>query len=174
MLIANLSCKETSELLPLIQFVSGHCDNSAMANLIIEDSVGLFSSGRAWKFVPRKGGDHPILGRYDFGTPSLVRVGLSTKRHYPKISLHRQSVGPIEVSSWEEEFVFVLAHELRHIAQFWSPNSYPTYYEVDAESHGKNVLELFRGRNTSWLPETDVVEPVVKPRVAARRKAKSV
>lgn len=77
-------------------------------------------------------------------TPSVVTLWLSpNKTRFPMETCHRVSVGKIRLETWEEEFVLVLGHELRHIEQFWSGKTY-AQVEVDAERFGLQMLNEYR------------------------------
>jgi hypothetical protein len=66
-------------------------------------------------------------------------------------------VGVVVLQDWREEFVLTLAHELRHIDQFWWTQppadvvrlrrGQPANIEHDAESFGVKVLNEWRKTN---------------------------
>jgi hypothetical protein len=63
---------------------------------------------------------------------------------YPYHTCHRKRVGGITVQSWEEEFILVFAHEMRHVHQFLFGS--PRHYEVDAERCALAVLNHYRNQ----------------------------
>ncbi len=97
-------------------------------------------------------------------TPSVVILWLHEKSNAPFGTTHRKSLGKVIINSWEEEFVLVLAHELRHIDQFWGA-SFPKHYEVDAERFAIGVLNEYRV--SQGLPESQPI-PFKKRPVATR------
>ncbi len=99
----------------------------------------LISGGYAMKFGPKS--------KMTLVAPSLVELYLSDSSIvFPKTSLHVKEVGAVEFSSWDEEVLFVLSHELAHIDQAWESESFRTEHaaEVDAEKRALFVLKSYR------------------------------
>lgn len=93
-----------------------------------------YTDGYSWK---RKGNDPTAPSRV------LIQLGGTD---FPKYTLYRKAAGSVTVHTWQEEFLLVLAHEMRHIDQFWS-DSPPVHYEVDAERFAQEVLAAWRSRH---------------------------
>lgn len=131
MKILNHSGRKTSVLRPLARFVASHCKCSVMAHLLLIDTPQyVHMNGHAWK---REGGDP--------GAPSRVSIAFGSNE-YPKTTV--QAGITTTVSCWEEEFVLVLAHELRHVDTFWSKEGPPHNYEEDAEEFAHGILAEYR------------------------------
>lgn len=162
MKIYNHTDIKTRDLLPLVNFVAARCKTSMMAHLVVTEDPGFRAmNGFAWhrSFDDDHGYDHPVP-MYDPTAPSRVTIRFAAPQ-YPKTTIYRQSVGKVTVRSWQEEFVQVLAHELRHIDQFWSTSVMPREYEVDAERFSHEVLN-------DWRLEQQR-QHRTKPRATARR-----
>jgi hypothetical protein len=68
-------------------------------------------------------------------TPSRVDMWLARGALYPFDSEYPQAgVGVVVLQDWREEFVLTLAHELRHIDQFWWTQRRPTWSVCGAGS----------------------------------------
>lgn len=142
MYVVNETQYDNSVLNPLIQFVLTHMP------------IGQF----AWLHMVEGGVNHPLEVTGGLAEAHVPFPGNPTAPHrvtlwlrfdtakYPYKTCHRKSVGEVEVASWQEEFILVLAHELRHIHQFVFGT--PRQYEVDAERCAIAVLERYRNRNT--------------------------
>ncbi len=67
---------------------------------------------------------------------------------YPKTEQMNLATPRVELRSWQEEFILVMAHELRHIDQFMTGTLMGPLdewdAEVDAERFGCAVLEAYR------------------------------
>lgn len=82
--------------------------------------------------------------------PHLVELELpAVTREYPLLERVIPSLPCIELHSFEEEVLLVLAHELRHVAQYldagamtWTQDE----REYDAETYAYDVLERWRRR----------------------------
>lgn len=138
MKLINQSPRPLSQLRPLISFVRSQfapvvrrCELS----IVPAEQPKLSSAGLAKR---RSDGSH------------LVTIYLAGEGVFPCLTKHPKvdDVGHIRLNSWEEEFIFVLAHELMHIAQF-SAGTYPDKLnehqaEVEAEEMGYEVLLRWR------------------------------
>lgn len=94
-----------------------------------------------------------------FVSPSLVRISLRGERegvwpvetqHVIEVEGRKVPVGPkIVLRSWEEEFVLVLSHELRHVDCYWNNSNMYDVEEAerDAEATAVRVLEEFRRKS---------------------------
>jgi hypothetical protein len=137
MVIHNESARPTKQLRPLINFCKPFFNHHALVSLFMytADRNGELTGGWADKYH---------LGVvFTDGVPSSVLLRLSKGMKYPTASVYRKSVGQVTFDNWQEEFLFVLAHELRHIDQFWSFEP-PRHYEVDAEKFALEVLAEYR------------------------------
>lgn len=140
MYVVNETKYDNSVLNPLIQFVLTQMPIGQLAWLHMVDG------GAADPMEVTGGlaeGHSPFPA--DPSVPHRVTLWLRLNpQKYPYKTCHRKSVGEVSVDSWEEEFVLVLAHELRHVHQFVFGT--PRNYEVDAERHAIAVLTQYRNR----------------------------
>lgn len=137
MKIHNTSRLANKQIRPLVDFVCARFEFSYMAHLVLvdHDEPGLGTNGWSWKEAEDD---------FDPTAPSRVALVLSHGLPYPAKTYNQPEVGEITINSWEEEFVLVLGHELRHIDQYWSPAEFPENFELDAEQHGVLALEAYR------------------------------
>lgn len=120
---------------PILQFVSSHYK---IKNPVILYVANGHEKGRM---------TYGWTGRKTAGEPIIVKLGLSSGLQYPRVTRHTPETPIVNLSSFEEEVVLVLAHELRHASQIDSgaframtvANS-----ELDAERFAVRVLERFR------------------------------
>lgn len=138
MRVTNLSRLHTKpDLRPLIQFVAEYCDFADLPHCIIADGDCRDPQG-----CPVFGG--VAVKRRD---TYEVRISLSAATAYPRTQQLNAHTPHVRFRDWRDEFVTVLAHELRHIAQF-ALNAYgldqELEAEVDAEVFAAAVLEAFR------------------------------
>lgn len=145
MLLTNHSVMHTTKSLkPLFDFVAKRFDASRLVSLVVNDrDDGEFTGGEAF-FLQQ---DAPFNPRH----PSCIELFLSQGLAYPRAEKHpiptvSKKTGFPTIGSWEEEIVFVLAHELQHITDFWALRKFPniTACEVSAEIKALKVLEEFR------------------------------
>jgi hypothetical protein len=127
----------TRDVRPLLQFVADRTQYSYMAHVVLEDAspeLGQTSglAHRAWFQT----------GFFD-PAPSRIIITLGPVDRFPRSSIHRRSVGVVRVNNWQEDLVFVAAHEFRHIHQCQMSNP-PFHYEKDAEQYAVGLLEQFR------------------------------
>jgi len=89
-------------------------------------------------------------GREDADAPIIVKIKLSSSLQYPRLTRHVKETPIINLSSFDEEFVLVLAHELRHASQF-DTGAFRVMTlessEVDAENYAIRILERYRAYN---------------------------
>jgi hypothetical protein len=134
---------ETPKLLPLVEFAVRQAKYASLATLRLVDArkPEQIIGGYSWKFDPQ-------VGDLALVAPSLVKMTLSAAERYPRCSEHVPEVGPIEFQTWEEEFLLVLAHELRHVDQFWGERITDAHKaEVDAERFALRSLQRYRKRS---------------------------
>jgi hypothetical protein len=132
--IVNKSSKRVRDLRPLSDFVAKRCRHSHMAHLVVGELPDhVFANGHAWQ----REGEDPTA-------PSRVTVDFGCEM-FPKKVKH-QGNPPVVVTSAEEEFVVVLAHELRHIDQFWDGKLFErdADAESDAELFAHQILDEYR------------------------------
>lgn len=140
---ANLTAKD---LEPLVEFASRGCRNRDLVKVMVLDAkLGKsFGYGRAHMVSP-------LTTTTD--KPSLVQVWV-TPGGRARTSRAVPAMGPVTVANWEEEFLLVLAHELRHIDQFWEERfteDQVAASERDAEGHARGVLRRYRERSAVSL-----------------------
>jgi hypothetical protein len=119
---------------PLIKFVEKHFDFSAKTQLFVDTTTQTDRYGGA-----RCGG----LASSD----DKVYVTMNPAATYPRTQRLNLRTPEVRFESWQDEFVMVLAHELRHIDQF-ALGAFPVGQEleaeVDAETYAASVLERFK------------------------------
>jgi hypothetical protein len=140
--VVNESHRALSDVLPLVEFVAARTTYADMAYLhlhpgqYLDDGTPLVARGQALK-----DNDNPA-GR----TPSRVDLWLAKGVCFPRDDEYPEAgVGIVVLEDWREEFILALAHELRHIFQWWStlPGTDPNP-EHDAESWAVKVLNEWR------------------------------
>lgn len=141
MRVENRSVHFATNRLYLIQdFVTRRSRYSDLTTLQLYDAKDprKICGGYAWQH-------RPDVGELSLVAPSLIRMTLSRGNTYPRSTQHIKSIDPIELYSWEEEFLFVLAHEVRHIDQAWNGDVYTDdEAEEDAERYAIETLKAFR------------------------------
>jgi hypothetical protein len=142
---------ETPKLLPLVEFAVRQAKYASLATLRLVDArkPDQIIGGYSWKFDPQ-------VGDLTLVAPSLVKMTLSAAERYPRLQRAR-SGGWCRSSSqtWEEEFLLVLAHELRHVDQFWGERITDAHKaEVDAERFALRCIATIsgKGRDKSLQP----------------------
>lgn len=107
MRLTNTSRLRTEEILPLLQFVESRCRFASFTNITVVDAPKRKKvSGGIAVLNPREG--------------SAVTIHFSQAISYPFLSHHPTLPNPpvALISSWQEAFLHIAAHELRHIDQF--------------------------------------------------------
>lgn len=161
----NDSHRSDKDLQPLVDFVCERTSNSRLAVLLVytNEIRGGGTIGMAHK--------HDTDTMLCDGVPGLVTVGVSKDKCYPWASEYRKSVGPVRFESWQEEFLFVLAHEFRHIDQFWMLNP-PRHYEVDAEHFAMGILAEYRDSKPTRYKQSATTRQGLAMAARRPRKAK--
>lgn len=82
---------------------------------------------------------------YDVAAPSLIKIWVTAHDNYPRQDSYVPEV-VVTFHDFEEELLYVLAHEMRHIDQFWTSlrRVFGHEAEVDAERFALRVLNLWR------------------------------
>lgn len=133
--------RRTRLLNPLIQFVCNYTDFHEEAQVTIQDGDPVDAQGTpscgglAW-YV--KNGDKRA---YD------VAIALNSACTYPRTQRLNLRTPKVRFENWQDEFVCVLAHELRHIDQFVLGafgKGQEMESEVDAETFAAAVLEAWQ------------------------------
>jgi hypothetical protein len=127
-----------------MEFVTRHVPEAADTKFFFEDLKDL--SRLTGGITIRRG---PVV---------VVMIGLTRERRwYPRLSRHSMSevdatVGGTMLHSWEEEVVFTMLHEARHVRQFargeidrWQEVD----SEIDAERFARRLLKTFRRETDS-------------------------
>jgi hypothetical protein len=134
----------TAKILPLVDFVSFRTKFSSLATLVLVDGgCESVTGGKALK--TRLDGD-PI----SLVAPSMITLYLSRGLSYPFSTEHEipavaAKVGEVVLNSWEEEIVFVLAHEAAHIDAFHGKGHTDIVAcELDAEKFAVKTLKAYR------------------------------
>lgn len=141
MKVVNESHRALSDILPLVEFVAAKTQYADMAYLHIHpgqygsDGTPRVARGQAERDNKNSAGT----------TPSRVDIWLAKGVCFPRDDEYPAAgVGVVVLQDWREEFVLVLAHELRHIDQFWWFRQRPGNIEYDAESFAVKVLNQWR------------------------------
>jgi hypothetical protein len=142
--VLNESHLDDATVGALVAFAADHIEFATLTYIHVrtkDRKVVSATDGRAFKRDPTPHGDA-------FFAPSRVEVDLVDRRKhrkpFPLVSWHPvvpDAVGRVVLCSAEEEFLFTLAHELRHIDQFWNDAEVD---EADAEKFALKVLLNFR------------------------------
>lgn len=138
----------TARLQPLVDFVSKYCKEAGTATLSVKDSKNhdLICGGMAYQWRPTE----------LRGSGGYIEMVLS-RHSYPCKSEHVPEVGAIELHSFEEEFVMVLAHESKHLDDFegeYTKSEDDSFWEMRAELHAVKVLKAFRKSKTKKSTKT--------------------
>jgi hypothetical protein len=142
-LLENLSRVGTKRIRPLVSFVEKFGAYSALATVRVKDAAhaGDPISGSAVRCST--GLPTGTL----FVAPSLITLSVGSE-DVPRVLRHMDpevTVGDVRVRGWDEEFVFVLAHESQHISEFWSGvPAGELQAEQAAEEHAVKVLKEYR------------------------------
>lgn len=120
----NNSTKPKRDLDRLTKFVAGYCIYNENVVLQVSDHTS------------------PNLMTYGEATLTRVVIDLNVGLCYPHSSKLKKKTERVVFQNWEEEYVFVLAHELRHVDQFYF--RVKTQAEVDAEFFAHMVLREYR------------------------------
>jgi hypothetical protein len=123
----------TQDLKPLFAFVQKFCDGANLALVTVVDCPREDSTGR-----PGYGGE---------ALPDRARIFVDARATYPRTQQMTKRTPVVAYSCWQDEFVLVLAHELRHVDQFAIGafgNGQELEAEVDAETFAAAVLIRFQ------------------------------
>ncbi len=144
MRILNETDVPTKALETLIDFIQAMLPSSSVARFEFLDQLPEKSgtSGQA----SRDNGEGPPVA-----FPGLVEIWVAPQGRgsFPRLDQYVPDLMPILLRSWEEELVLVLAHELRHIEQFYTDlgtDMDSRAMEVDAETFAYEALRLWRAR----------------------------
>lgn len=141
MIIRNTSKYSTEEMKKLIDFVAKGFNHKNIC-LNIKNSGSAYR-GRAYRGIPAIS-NAPKSSQY------LVVVAIGTPDKFPVAEYYSNQkykrLIPVTFETWQEAFVSVLAHELRHIYQF--RNNKPCS-EVDASKIGYKKLMEYRKLNSN-------------------------
>lgn len=130
--LSNRSHRSTPDVAYLVAFVESYARHPELVDLYL-------SSGDS------------IAGQAD--AAFRVKIRLSKGPLFPRTSMAVPEIGSVTLYDWREEFVLVLAHELRHVDQFFDVQNrdgdvnldpYTWAAEIDAENHAVEVLHAYR------------------------------
>jgi hypothetical protein len=159
MKIVNRTELPATALAPLIVWVRMHMSEAArQANILImykrhnvrvggiANMVGMGRGRRANGFPPME----PLV--------TLLIAPNWLSRKYPYTDTYRPKVGPLTYTCWQDHFVALLAHELRHIEQFADLETWPRHLrEDDAERCAKRLLAVYQAEGND-RETTEVME----------------
>lgn len=132
---------QTREIRALFNFVKQYTKYSYCAVLRVCDAPPAKMTGGFANHT------EPDPDLYDPVAPSSVELLVGDRSpRFPYKDQHVPELPPVTINTWEEEVLLVLAHELRHIDQFWSWDQINDGHliEVDAERFAIEVLEKWR------------------------------
>jgi hypothetical protein len=138
--IDNQSRVPTIVLKGLIEFLFRFAPEAVVARFEVRDgAVGHSTSGRATRFFETRRTLYPALVE--------INIGQLPASTYPRLDQHVPDLPPILLRSLEEETVLVIAHELRHVVQFFTSalnTMDERQKEVDAERFAIETLQRWR------------------------------
>ena len=146
MLIQNQSKVPTKRLKPLLSFVLKRIKHGALGSLSLKDAQyrqeGWRTYGRTWKVSPEE---------YPGRCPSLIEIFFGTVAKYPFTDQYKPYTPSVKICSWEEEVLLVLAHEARHLDQYWAPGKLAPLpdRELDAELFAIQTVDQWRTRHAT-------------------------
>jgi hypothetical protein len=151
--LINRSCRYFPfQLIPLIDVVRKHARFADLVNLVVEDRWdGGVTGGWSSKRPSKRTLEALHLKEVVIPTraaPSLIKLDVAFGAKYPRTSLHVEEVGEVTFNNWQEEILFVLAHEQGHIDDFWTQPLEEHEAEVDAERFAVNVLATYRNQRS--------------------------
>src|SRR5437016_4371586 len=108
------------DILPLVAFVAARVQYADMAYLHLRP-------GAAYGLATRNNDDPAGT------TPSRIDIWIERGRCYPRDDQYPEAgVGAVMFQDWREEFILTLAHEGRHVDQWWWTRPQPANAEYDA------------------------------------------
>lgn len=138
----NLSRLPSEQVRGLSNFVFSKVHPSAVAQTKVDILEGAQSgrmSGVAYSEPPSSVSLKP---HQEF----LVRLLIGGDLSYSFVWEYRKRAGATELHGWDEEFLYLLSHEMAHIMQFrrdWG-FGYSYHYEVEAEIFAQKTLKEYR------------------------------
>ncbi len=150
MSLENRSYRSIRYLNPLVQFVCNYTDFHEKAHIIIQNGDPQDNEGR-----PAMGG---LAWSTDTGEKTHYDAAIALNKHctYPRTQRLNLRTPEVRFGCWQDEFVCVLAHELRHIDQFVLgafQKGEELESEVDAETFAAAVLKAWQEARTALLTE---------------------
>jgi hypothetical protein len=134
MKVVNRSKIPTAELLPLLKFALKKIKRSNLATLYFEDGRR-GGEGETWMWAP-SGYQSESPTR-----PACVIVRVAPRDSFRPYRDQYVTSLPVEFKAWEEEVLVVLAHELKHLDDFWTVGETT---EEGAESFALATLKSWR------------------------------
>ena len=125
MVLTNKSSYPDAEIRALAQKVVPYFKHQKLASVLVLDEE-------------RWGGIGHGLCQWN-----TVTVWLPRYTTYPFRDMYRKRAGDRVMQCWQDLFVCILAHELRHVDQNHMDKR-PHHYEVDAEKYAFKVFERYR------------------------------
>jgi hypothetical protein len=142
--IENNSRLRLSELRPLLEFAIGAVGQEAQnTRMTIVDHCVAWPAGLAEMYGEEENALYP--------SHVLICLGSMLPDRYPSTQRYLPELPEVAVESWEEEFLLVVTHELRHIKQFWTDFDCENTHgmEIDAEAFAIKTLLLWRQQKTT-------------------------
>lgn len=126
MILDNRSSHSEAELKSLSQFVVQFFKSHKDCRVVVRDEESFGGVG------------HGVC----YGHRKLVEVYIPRGTTYPIAAQHRKRTGGTLYRCWQDVFVAILAHELRHNDQFHTDGNWAhtPQKEVDAEQYAQKVL----------------------------------
>lgn len=127
--LENNSRISTKVIRKLMRFVDGRVISRGRVVVILRDEPDPDQIGHGRAFYGRR--------------PPVIEMWVSCGA-FPWVNIYRKRIGSVTINSVEEEIVFLLAHEFRHLDQRYVKVK---QVEVDAERFGVKILNEWRNRN---------------------------
>lgn len=138
MRIKNSSRVATAKIRKLLAFILPYCTHSDRARLEVKNArFGYMTRGLTTFVPPRDSGN-------------LVEIAVSRANvRYPYRSQYWPGFPGVDIRDWDEEVVFVLAHELKHVDDYWeqSLGTSQRQMELRAEKFAIRILKAWRAKN---------------------------
>lgn len=129
MILDNRSSRPDEEIRELCRFVVQFFKHHKDCTVTVYDEEG-YDAGQV---------GHGVY----YGWTNKAEVYIPRFTSYPIAAQHRKRTGGTVYRCWQDVFVAILAHELRHCDQRWSTDkswAHHPHYEVDAEFFAQKVL----------------------------------
>ena len=139
--VHNLSRFPMSELRQMLEFAIGMVGDEAQnARVFIHEQA---------REVPHHSGLADMYGNEEDALyPTRVDLWLTPHNpaRYPSVQQYLPETPKVTVRSWEEEVLLVIAHELKHVKQFWTDFDCSDQHGMEVDAEGFAIQTLMRWR----------------------------